>query len=99
MTHTTVEYILSHFHSSVHGALKGKAKQMGATHIVLASNIKRDSPHFGACTVICVGPLCVYKTLADCEGGWLYDTPDRRQTFTHYSEVPANWQEESVVWR
>jgi len=92
MKHATIEYILSHFHPSTHAALRDKAIQARATHIVLACNMQPTSPWFGTCTVLCVGPLCVYRTLAECEGGWLYDELDKRQGFTHYAEIPADWQ-------
>ena len=92
MQQTTPAYILSHFHSSVHDAIKYKSRQSQATYIALAANIQPASPQFGVCSVVCVGPCCTYRTLADCEGKWLNDEPDKRQTFTHYAEVPDDWR-------
>lgn len=92
----SVEYILERMHQSVHSTIKAKAVQNQATHIVLATNMQMDSLSFGGCTVLCVGPQCMYRTVEDCEGKWLKDQPSQHQYFTHYARVPAEWHDRSL---
>ena len=47
--------------------------------LVLYVNMQFDSSQFGRQTVMCYGPSRTYKTVAECDGKFLYDMPSQRQ--------------------
>ena len=92
LQYVTFESILKTFDPSVYSRIKDVVYQTRATHVVLAENMQADSSKFGQHTLLCVGPLCTYKTPTECEGSWLHDTPSERQYFIRYAAVPQEWR-------
>jgi len=86
MEEVTIEEILMNFDEEDLKYLKEQARELDATHIVLAENNNMSASRFGQQSAMLVGGKASY-TLDECEGKWLNDLPSQRQYFTKYAPV------------
>lgn len=79
MKQVTKAELMEKMDESVHPAIEASIVKNKATHLVLFENQDMCSSQLGARTVVCIGPICTYKTPEQCEDKWLHDLPSQRQ--------------------
>ena len=88
MKQITYAELAAHFHPEVHDDLECLARRPGATHLVLFQNQTLDSAHAGLCSVLPVGPGCIYASLKKAYAGYINDLPSRRLYPIAHCELP-----------
>jgi hypothetical protein len=81
----TRDELFAMFDKSVQDKLNALLAKQGVDGLVVFENEIFVSSDFGARTAVAVGSGCTYKTIAECEGGYLNEPPSQRQyPFAYY---------------
>lgn len=84
MKKITKRQLFDLFHPSVHNRIEALLEQDGTIGIVVFENQDPKSLSRGDVTAMAIGPGCTYKTAAECEGRFIYDTSSQRRYAVAY---------------